>query len=67
MKALIEHSAIALLVSAKDAARMLSISPRLLWTWTNMGKIPCVRIGRSVRYAVEDLRAFIDAARSVTK
>ena len=64
MNALIKHSAIALLVSAKDAAQMLGISPRLLWTQTHKGTIPCVRIGRTVRYSVADLNAFIDAAKS---
>jgi excisionase family DNA binding protein len=53
-----------LLVTAKEAAKMLSISARSLWTMTNMGTIPSIRIGRSVRYSVEDLLAFIEKARS---
>ena len=57
-----------LLVKARDAARMMGISTRTLWTLTNMGTIPCVRIGRAVRYSLDDLRAFIDAKRqAVTK
>lgn len=51
----------ALLVDAREAARMLSISTRTLWSLTDCGEIPCVRIGRSVRYSVEALRGWIDA------
>jgi len=50
-----------LLLTAREAAEALAISPRKLWSMTNAGEIPCVRIGRSVRYDVADLREFIDA------
>ena len=50
-----------LLVDCRDAARMLSISPRALWSLTKNGELPAVRIGkRSVRYDVESLRRWID-------
>lgn len=52
-----------LAVGAKEAASMLGISPRTLWTLTNSGEIPCVRYGtngRSIRYRVADLEAFLD-------
>ena len=52
-----------LLVSAREAAAMLSISTRSLWTITNMGTIPSIRIGRAVRYSITDLRDYIDAMR----
>ena len=48
-----------LLLTAADAAKALAISPRKLWELTNRRIIPVVRIDRSVRYAVEDLRKFI--------
>jgi excisionase family DNA binding protein len=50
-----------LLVTAKEAARLLSISERTLWTLTNAGTIQPVRIGRAVRYAVGELERFIDS------
>ena len=50
-----------LLLKAKDAATALAISPRKLWELTNTGDVRCVRIGKSVRYAVDDLREFIAA------
>ncbi len=43
----------------KDAARAIGISERLLWTQTNMGLIPCVRIGQAVLYPVEVLRTWL--------
>lgn len=53
-----------LLVDSREAARMLSISARTLWTFTAKGEIPCVRIGKAVRYSVDDLRAWIERSRS---
>jgi excisionase family DNA binding protein len=38
------------LMTAKQAAAMLAISARSLWSMTNARAIPCVRLGRSVRY-----------------
>ena len=34
-----------LLVDEREAARLLSISPRTLWGLRNAGRIACVRIG----------------------
>jgi excisionase family DNA binding protein len=45
----------------KDAARALGISDRLLWSWTNQGKIPCVRIGKRLVYPVQQLTAWLAA------
>jgi excisionase family DNA binding protein len=54
-----------LLLREADAAKLLSICPRTLWGLRQSGEIPCVRIGRAVRYADEDLRAWIDRNRSL--
>ena len=48
-----------LLVTAPEAARLLSISERLLWTWTKQKKIRVLRLGRAVRYAMSALEEFI--------
>jgi len=45
-----------LALNAKEAARSLSISERLLWTLTNQGKIPHMRLGKRVLYPVDLLR-----------
>jgi hypothetical protein len=54
-----------LLVSARDAARMLAVSPRKLWamTFEESPRLPHVRCGRLVRYSPDDLRRWIDARR----
>jgi hypothetical protein len=43
----------------RDAARALGIGERLLWTLTNQGVIPHVRLGRAVVYPVDLLREFL--------
>lgn len=49
------------LVPSNEAARLLSISDRTLWTWTNEGRIVCVKIGRIKRYRLSDLMKFAAA------
>jgi len=50
-----------LLLTPRQAAAALSISPRSLWAITTpRGDLPCARINRSVRYAVRDLELWID-------
>ena len=48
-----------LLLSTKEAARMLSIGTRTLWSLQKSGEIPVVRLGRMVRFDVKDLEALI--------
>jgi excisionase family DNA binding protein len=51
-----------LLLTARAAAAVLSVSERTLWAMTHpRGPIPVVKIGRSVRYPAEALRAWIAA------
>jgi excisionase family DNA binding protein len=50
-----------LLWTSREAAAALSISERTLWKLTHKGDIPCVRIGRAVRYDPATIRAWIDA------
>ena len=50
-----------LLITAKEAAGRLGISDRTLWDYTNRGAIPCVRIGRLVKYRPHELIAWLDA------
>jgi excisionase family DNA binding protein len=48
-----------LLIKPDEAAKLLSISTRTLWTLTREGVVPCVRLGKSVRYSMDTLRAVI--------
>lgn len=42
-----------------EAAKALGISVRLLWSRTNAGEIPHVRVGRRVLYPVEALEQWL--------
>ena len=50
-----------LLVKPPEAAAMLELSARKLWSLTAGREIPHLRIGKAVRYAVADLEAWIDS------
>ncbi len=45
-----------LLLSPREAAKMLSVCEKTLWTITQKGEIPMMRIGRLVRYPLDGLR-----------
>lgn len=49
------------LLKPAEAAELLSISERKLWSLANSGQVACVRIDRSVRYSVEALRDYVAA------
>jgi hypothetical protein len=52
-----------LLLTARQAAESLSICEKTLWSITMpRGPLRAVKIGRSVRYSIQDLREFIEAA-----
>lgn len=50
----------ALLLTPKQTAEVLAVSPRKLWSMTASGQIPHLKIGRLTRYCVDDLRRWID-------
>ena len=52
------------LLTRKEAAQILGVSERTLWTLTEKGIIPAVPIGRLVRYDTDDLRRAIEAMKS---
>jgi excisionase family DNA binding protein len=54
-----------LLLTIREAAAALAISERTLWTLTDTGAVPCVRVGRSVRYAPADLENYIARLRDL--
>lgn len=53
-----------MLITPAEAAFALSVSERKLWSMTNAGEIPCVRMGRAVRYSPTDLQDWIDQQRA---
>ena len=50
-----------LLLTPKQAALALAISPRTLWSLTASREIRHLRVGRCVRYPLEDLQRWIES------
>jgi excisionase family DNA binding protein len=46
------------LISQSEAARRLGVSLRTLYSLRAAGKLPCVRIGRALRFRPTDLERF---------
>ena len=47
----------------KDVAARLDVSDRAIWKWNATGRLPKpIRLGRSVRWDLDELDAWIDAA-----
>jgi excisionase family DNA binding protein len=44
----------------REAAKALGISDRTLWALTKAGKVPFVRLGRSILYPLHTLREWLD-------
>jgi excisionase family DNA binding protein len=48
-----------LLLTPRDAAKLLAIGERTLWGLTQSGEIRAVRVGRLVRYSLTELEAWV--------
>ena len=59
----LNHSAATELLSQREAARYLGVATNTLAVWKCTGryKLPCIKIGRLVKYRKTDLDAFIAA------
>ena len=60
-----------LLLTARQAAEALALSPRTLWELTRRGDLSAIRVpgrgkARALRYAVEDLQRWIDRQKTAT-
>jgi excisionase family DNA binding protein len=54
---------VAPLLTYKQAARVLGVTERTVWTLVHRGALQAVRFGRSVRIDPADLRAFIERSK----
>ena len=55
-----------LLLTPREAAKALSVCERTLFALTKAGELPTIRIGRSVRYSVDDLKDWIKKSSEIT-
>jgi excisionase family DNA binding protein len=60
-----ERGSLVLAMRPREAAKALGISQRLLWSWTNQGRIPHLRIGKAVIYPVDELRGWLEGQSSL--
>jgi len=56
-----------LLVNAKQAGRMLSVCERTIFNLVARGELTAIHIGKSVRFAVADLKAWVESAKDSGK
>lgn len=49
-----------LALGRREAAKAIGIGERLLWTWTNMGRVPHKRIGTRIVYPVAALEQWLN-------
>lgn len=49
------------LLKPEAVARLLACSPKSVYAWAARGLLPCVRLGRLVRFRPSDVRRFVEA------
>jgi len=54
------NAAIRILLDLKETAQALRLSDRTVWGLANSGELKSVRIGRSRRFDLRDVHAFIE-------
>lgn len=55
------------LLSADQTGRLLGVTVRTLYTLSQRGELPCIKIGRSVRYDPRDIDQYIQRNKSTGK
>lgn len=50
-----------LMIDSRETQRVLKVGERKLWTLVNMNAIPHRRVGRSIRFVMSELVAWINA------
>ena len=51
------------LITVKEAARLLSVSPKTLYSWSALGEVPSVKLSGCVRFEIEALYQWIKEKR----
>jgi excisionase family DNA binding protein len=51
------------LLTLKETARLLQVSPRTVWRWCRTGQVAAVKIGREWRIRERDVRALVTPPR----
>ena len=51
------------LVGAEVVARHYAVSPSTVSRWAASGAVPCIRIGRTIRFDLEQVRETLEASK----
>ena len=62
-----DSAGISLDLRPREAAKALGIGERLLWSKTNSGEIPHLRVGRAIIYPVDLLRDWMAEQVAIAK
>lgn len=54
------HQIVSSLLTVRETAALLKVTPRTLFRWLAEGQLGAVRIGHTTRIRSEDLQAFIN-------
>lgn len=54
------------LYSPTDVAAYLGVTAKTVYSWSSQGRVPCVKFGKTVRFDIRDLDAWIAACRHPT-
>ena len=52
------------LINAKDVGEMLGYSDKWVYAMAARGEIPCVRLGRGVRFDPEDIKKWFESLKN---
>lgn len=55
------------LYTAEETGKLLGVSTRTLYTLSQRKELPCIKVGRSVRYHPDDVQAYINRNRTEVK
>jgi len=55
------------LLSTEQTSKILGVTIRTLFTITQRGDLPCIKVGRSVRYDTRDLESYLKQNKSQGK
>ena len=54
-----EHATAPLALRRRQAAKLLNVCQKTLWSWTKAGIVPHVRIGKAILYPVDLLQEWL--------
>jgi len=56
-----------MLLTPRQAAKALNVCERTLYGLAKSGDLPAIRIGRAVRYSMDDIRAWIERTKNISQ